>query len=65
VVDFILVARALALVPDKIGTTAGRYPTRKIGLPLGKGFISRWHGRGFAGRGGKICTVAKILVFTC
>ena len=46
-------------------TTAGRYPTKKIGLPLGKGFISRWHGRGFAGRGGKICTVSKILVFTC
>lgn len=35
------------------GLQAGRYPMKKVGMPRGRGFVSRWRGRGFAGRGGR------------
>lgn len=35
------------------GLQAGRYPMKKVGMSRGRGFISRWRGRGFAGRGGR------------
>eukprot|EP00253_Pinus_taeda_P000554 PITA_00554 len=35
------------------GLQAGRYPMKKVGMPRGRGFIPRWRGRGFVGRGGR------------
>lgn len=35
------------------GLQAGRHPMKKVGMSRGRGFISRWRGRGFAGRGGR------------